>query len=143
MTTVFDLAAWREQALEAIGAQPGMSFQPRPGGETFTVPHPLLLADEQNAELDRASGALAIANVLLGGAGAYSRFVAAGGRAGDVMMAWRVMQQGVEMDPNLAAFTPWSAAAPASSSPTSSIVIPASIEPSINGGEPSSPVAAS
>ncbi len=143
MTTIQNLDAWREQALEAIGAQAGILFQPRAGGEIFTVPHPLTLDDEQNSELDRASGALAIATTLLGGPITYGRFVAAGGRAGDVMMAWRMMQQGAALDPNSPAFTPLSAAAPPNSSPTSSITIPASIEPSINGGAPSSPIPAS
>lgn len=140
---VFDLGAWREQAIEALGGPSGISFQPRPGGEIFTVEHPLLMSDAASAELDRASGAMAIATVLLGGPDVYGRFVAAGGRAGDVMMALRIMQQQRDMDPNSRAFTPWSADAPANSSPTSSITIPASIEPSINGGAPSSQVPAS
>lgn len=140
MTSIQNLDAWREQALEALGATTGISFQPRAGGDTFTVPHPLVLDDEQNGELDRASGALAIATTLLGGQDAYARFVAAGGRAGDVMMAWRMMQQGVNLDPNSRAFTPWSAAAQPSSNPTSSTTTPANIVPSIDGGEPSSQV---
>lgn len=142
-STVKDLDVWRAQALEALGAVEGMSFQPQPGGETFTVPHPLLLTDEQNKALDDASGALAIASVLLGDPLNYSRFVMDGGRAGDVMMAWRIMQQNVELDPNSLMFMHSSAGVHHSSSLTSSTVIPASTAPSINGGELSSPVAAS
>ncbi|WP_040853816.1 hypothetical protein [Nocardia niigatensis] len=140
METVYDLTAWRDQALEALGAQNGIPFQPRQGGEIFTVPHPLTLDDDKNKELEIASGAMAIASVLLGGSAVYARFVAAGGRAGDVMMAYKIMQQGVTLDPTLSAFIPWSAGAHASSNLTSSIAIPASADLSINGGELSSPV---
>lgn len=142
MNTVFDLDAWREQALEALEARSGIPFQPKPNGEIFTVPNPLLLDDQQNADLDRASGALAVATVLLGGPDVYGRFVAAGGRAGDVMMAWRVMQQNATLDPNSSAFTRSSADVRASSNPTSSTNIPASVVPSINGGAQSSPAPA-
>ncbi|MFE3081774.1 hypothetical protein [Nocardia tengchongensis] len=138
--TIYDLDAWREQALEALDAQPGIEFQPRPGGEIFTVPHPLMLDDAKSAKLESASGALAIATVLLGSPAAYARFVAAGGRAGDVMMAYRVMQQSVTLDPTLTAFTPWSADAHTNSNLTSSTVIPASVDLSISGGELLSPV---
>lgn len=137
MTTIYDLDAWREQGLEALGAKADISFQPRPGGEIFTVPHPLTLTDDQSGGLDRASGNMAIAAVLLGGTDVYARFVAAGGRATDVMMAWRVMQQSVELDPTLSAFTPWSAGAQTSSKLTSNTVIPASAAPSTSGGAPS------
>jgi hypothetical protein len=133
---VQNLDAWRGQGIEALGAKSGISFQPRPGGEMFTVPHPLVLDDDQNEDLDRASGTVPIATVLIGGPSTYARFKSVGGRAGDVMMAWRMMQQGVSLDPTSAAFTASSAAAPISSNPTSSTVTPASAVPSTNGGAP-------
>ncbi|MEU6580669.1 hypothetical protein [Nocardia sp. NPDC046763] len=141
--TIYNLEDWRAQGLEALGADAGISFQPRPGGEVFTVPHPLTLTDDQHGALDRASGSLSVATVLLGGGDTYARFVAAGGRASDVMMAWRVMQQSVELDPTLTAFSPWSGGVRNSSNLTSNITIPASAAPSINGGAPSEQAPAS
>lgn len=141
---VVDLASWRDQALEAIGAAQGITFRPDPRGEAFTVPHPLLLTDTQSELLPVASrqGNLAVAKLLLG-EDVFARFQAAGGRAGDVLIAWRMMGEGVEVDPNSPAPSASLSVLPDSSSATSNASTPVSDAPSISGGEPLSPVPAS
>ncbi|MEV6449648.1 hypothetical protein [Amycolatopsis sp. NPDC051716] len=92
---ITDLTAFREQALEGLGSA-GVRFAL--GGEVFTVPHPLLLTDEQNEQIAKPLGFVEIAKVLLNtpeDPHVYERFHAAGGRAGDVMMAWRRLSAGL------------------------------------------------
>lgn len=134
---VVDLASWRDQALEAIGAAQGITFRPNPLGEAFTVPHPLLLTDAQSELLpvESRKGNLAVAKLLLG-EDVFARFQAAGGRAGDVLIAWRMMGDGVELDPNSLAHSASLSVLPDSSSATSSASTPASDAPSPNGGAP-------
>lgn len=141
---VVDLAAWRDQAFEAIGAAQGITFRPDPRGEAFTVPHPLLLTDAQSELLpvESRKGNLAVAKLLLG-EDTYARFAAAGGRSGDVLIAWRMMGDGVELDPNSPARSASLSVLPGGSSATSSANTPASVDPSTNGGEPSSPAVTS
>lgn len=97
---ITNMAAFREQAIEGLGA-PGVRFQPGgPGTEVFTVPNMLLLTDAQNQEIAKPLNFVEIANVLLNTPDddqVYARFAAAGGRAGDVMMAWRRMQSGLDI----------------------------------------------
>ncbi|MEV6258082.1 hypothetical protein AB0L97_32990 [Nocardia sp. NPDC051911] len=97
---VTDLSAFREQALEGLGS-PGVRFQPGgPGTEVFTVPHPLLLTDAQNDQIAKPLSFVEIAKVLLNrpdDSQVYARFVAVGGRSGDVMMAWRRLSAGLDI----------------------------------------------
>ncbi|MFD9615167.1 hypothetical protein ACFWWS_38005, partial [Streptomyces sp. NPDC059083] len=70
----------------------------RPGTEVFSVPHPLLLLDVLNDALCEVLSTPKIARVLLNtpqDQQVYDRFHAAGGRAGDVMIAWRRLGEGV------------------------------------------------
>ncbi|GAB3211352.1 hypothetical protein [Nocardia tengchongensis] len=94
---ITDLADFRAQAIEGMGGE-GISFQPGgPGTEVFTVPHPLLLEDEQHDALSEVLSTPAIARVLLNtpqDSEVYNRFRAAGGRSGDVMIAWRRLGEG-------------------------------------------------
>lgn len=88
---VKDLAAFRAQAIESIGGA-GVSFQPEEDGEIFTIPHPLLLDEAQNEAVEKAVGNVAVAKALLNterDPGVHARFIAAGGRSGDVLLAWR------------------------------------------------------
>ncbi|MEU6582815.1 hypothetical protein [Nocardia sp. NPDC046763] len=95
---ITDLADFRAQAIEGMGGK-GISFQPGgPGGEVFTVPHPLLLEDEQHEALATSLNTPAIARILLNTSddpAVFDRFRAAGGRSGDVMIAWRRLGEGV------------------------------------------------
>ncbi|MFE3229342.1 hypothetical protein [Nocardia sp. NPDC059228] len=95
---ITDLAAFREQGIEGMGGK-GISFQPGgPGTEVFTVPHPLMLDDDQHEELNQTLNTPAIARILLNTPGdpdVYTRFRAAGGRSGDVMIAWRRLGEGL------------------------------------------------
>ena len=88
---VKNMVVWREQALEALGGG-GVKFQPVEDGEIFLVPHPLAMTEEQNAAVEDAKGNVAIAKALLGEAG-HTRFVAAGGQSGDVLLAWRQLTE--------------------------------------------------
>lgn len=97
---ITDMAAFRAQGLEGLGS-PGIRLQPGgPGTEIFTVPHPLLLDDDQNDALATRSSLPDIAKVLLNTAddpGVFARFRAAGGRSGDVMIAWRRLGEGLDL----------------------------------------------
>ncbi|WP_063039725.1 hypothetical protein [Nocardia pseudovaccinii] len=97
---ITDMSAFREQALEGLGVA-GARFRPGPvGTEVFTVPHPLLLSDEQNEQIAKPLSFVEIAKVLLNTPDdphVYDRFSAAGGRSGDVMMAWRRLSAGLDI----------------------------------------------
>ncbi|KZM70756.1 hypothetical protein [Nocardia terpenica] len=99
--TVTDLAAFRAQGLESLGVARGISFQPGgPGTEVFTVPHALLLSDDKNTELAKPLDFVEIAKTILNtdtDPDAYYRFRAAGGQAGDVMIAWRHLSLGLDV----------------------------------------------
>lgn len=84
---ISDLVAFRAQAAEGIGGE-GYRFQLEPGGEIFLVPHPLLLDDDANDAIKVAVGNVDVARAIMG-TEAYERFRAAGGRSGDVLLAWR------------------------------------------------------
>lgn len=95
---VVDMDAFRDQGMEALGAK-GIRFRPGgPGTEIFTVPHPLLLDDDRNDAVKAAAGTVDIAKALLNteaDPNIYYRFKAAGGRAGDVLIAWRRLSEGL------------------------------------------------
>lgn len=97
---VRDMVRFREQGLEGLGAAAGINFQPGgPGTEVFAVPHPLLMSDEKNEELAKPMGFLGIAKLILNtdaDPNVYQRFRAAGGQAGDVMIAWRRLSSGLD-----------------------------------------------
>ncbi len=95
---VTDLAAFRAQAIEGMGSA-GIGFQPDgPDTEIFMVSHPLLLDDYKHEKLAETLSTPEIAKVLLNtidDPDVYARFVAAGGRSGDVLIAWRRLGQGL------------------------------------------------
>lgn len=94
---ITDIAAFREQAIESFGGE-GISFQFEPDGEIFTVPHPLLLDDAGNEAIKAALGTIEVARALLNTEDdpeVHVRFVAAGGRSGDVLLAWRRLSEGL------------------------------------------------
>ena len=97
---VADLEKFRAQAFEGLDAAATIAFQPGgPGTEVFVVKHALLLSDEQNEKLADPMSFVAIAKLLLDtdtDPNVYDRFKAAGGRAGDIMMAWRRLSAGLE-----------------------------------------------
>ncbi|OXR46674.1 hypothetical protein B7C42_01649 [Nocardia cerradoensis] len=99
--TIRNMVRFREQGLEGLGAAAGIKFQPGgPGTEVFTIPHPLLMSDEQNEELAKPQGFLGIAKLILNSEAdphVYERFRAAGGQAGDVMIAWRTLSNGLDV----------------------------------------------
>ena len=99
--TVRDMVRFREQGFEGLGLARGIDFQPGgPGTEVFTVPHALLLSDEKNEALDAPMNFVSVAKLLLNtddDPNVYDRFKAAGGRAGDVMIAWRRLSQGLDV----------------------------------------------
>jgi hypothetical protein len=100
---VTDLAKWREQQLEnfgGVGHDFELTWSDKVTGEerheTFTVNHPLSLEEDQNDAVDAAKGTVALAKALLNTEAdpdRHSRFIAAGGRSGDVLIAWRQMTQ--------------------------------------------------
>ncbi|GAC70726.1 hypothetical protein [Gordonia soli] len=98
---VEDLSKWRESMLDGLGGE-GYEFalswvDPESGErhhETFTVPHPLGLDEDANNTLEAATGTVAVAKALLNtktDPRVHDRFIAAGGRSGDVLIAWRTM----------------------------------------------------
>jgi hypothetical protein len=98
---VTDLDKFRAQGFDGLEATAGISFQPGGAGtEVFTVRHALLLSDEQNEELARPQSFVDIAKLLFNTDSdpyVYDRFKAAGGRAGDVMIAWRRLSVGLDV----------------------------------------------
>lgn len=98
---IADLEKFRSQALEGLGATSAFVFQPGgPRTEVFRVRHPLLLSDEQNNQLAKPMSFVEIAKLLLDTADdpeVYNRFKAAGGQAGDIMIAWRSLSAGLDV----------------------------------------------
>lgn len=105
MEIITDMEAWREQATESLGGS-GFVLQPQgPDGESFVVPHPLLVTDEQSKALEGSTGSIEIAKALLNSEDdpdRHGRFIAAGGRSGDVLLCWRQMTEKVDIGPKLA-----------------------------------------
>lgn len=97
---ITDLSAFRAQGMEGLGAK-GIRLQPGgPGTEIFTVPHPLLISDAQNEALGGRTTVVDIAKILLNSEDdpdVYARFVKAGGQAGDIMIAWRRLGDGLDL----------------------------------------------
>lgn len=96
---ITDMEAFRAQGLEGLGAR-GIRLQPGGvGTEIFEVPHPLLCTDEQNDQLRGRTSIVDIARTLLNKPDddqVFERFRKAGGRAGDVMIAWRRLGDGLD-----------------------------------------------
>lgn len=79
----YDLSAIVEQRTEALG---GENVEFTFGGETFTMPHPLLADDAwKEAINDAGDSDVENARAMLGDE-QYERFLAAGGRSGYVML---------------------------------------------------------
>ncbi|MGW0052042.1 hypothetical protein [Nocardia nova] len=98
---VRNMVRFREQGMEGLGYTREIKFQPGgPGTEVFTVLHPLLQTDEKNEALEAPMGTLGVARILLNtdeDPHVYERFRAAGGRSGDIMIAWRTLSNGLDI----------------------------------------------
>ncbi len=77
----YKLAEVRAQYAEAVGGDE-VEFE-GPGGEVYTMPHPLFAPSEWAKAVDDAENDEEMAHAMLGDE-QYERFVGAGGRPGDV-----------------------------------------------------------
>ncbi|WP_431980006.1 hypothetical protein [Streptomyces qinglanensis] len=75
------LAQVREQYAEAVGGDE-VEFE-GPGGEVFTMPHPLFAPSEWSQAVEDAEDDEEMARAMLGDE-QYDRYVGAGGQPGDV-----------------------------------------------------------
>jgi hypothetical protein len=94
------LAELRTQATEALGMDPGLELE-LDDGSTIIVPSPLLLADDVQEVVDKAEGAVATAKAILGEE-EHARFIKGGGHSNDVMLAWKLMSEDMQLDPKAA-----------------------------------------
>jgi hypothetical protein len=111
------LADFREQALEAQGQMASITLEGK-DGETFEIPHPMLVPDEAQKRLEIVQAyedldkdkdgrfvepptinkkraepfTIRLAKALLG-EDEHKRFVAAGGNSNDVSLAWTFLSQ--------------------------------------------------
>ena len=92
LQTVDNLAEFRAQAVDEISDE---AIVLKAGKEEFRVDHPLLMEDDQYQAILDARGNIATAKAILGEE-AYERFKAAGGRSGDVLLAWRKLSNGTK-----------------------------------------------
>lgn len=107
MKRTLNLADFEEQAIDAIGQTPGITLE-LDNGDSVTIPHPMLVTDEQQAEIERvqenadldADGkingerpdaqSIRLARAVLGDEG-HKRFIEGGGKSNHVMLAWQMM----------------------------------------------------
>lgn len=109
----FDLDEFEEQALEAFDQVPGLKLNLR-NGDSVTIPHPLLLGDEQQALVERVQRrededrdengkpngningqpaeafVVRLAKAILGEE-EHARFLAGGGSSNKVSLAWQYL----------------------------------------------------
>lgn len=84
----------REQGFEALGADPSLDIDLE-DGTVVTVDHPMLTDDATQAKIDKAEGAVETAKAILGEV-EHKRFLAAGGRSNDVVLAWALLGKSME-----------------------------------------------
>jgi hypothetical protein len=118
---VLSLADFEQQAIEALGQTPGKTIR-LDNGESVTIPHPMLVSDEQQARIEAVendddlnldedgkingqrppSKAARLARAVLGEE-QHARFIAGGGKSNHVMLAWNWLVKSVEaeQDPKL------------------------------------------
>lgn len=104
---VLNLADFEEQAIDALGQTPGITIE-LDNGEVVSIPHPMLVTDEQQAEIEKVQEnadldedgkvdgqrpepqAVRLARAVLGDE-EHKRFLAGGGKSVHVMLAWQMM----------------------------------------------------
>lgn len=93
------LTEMREQAAEAIGMEPGIEIELE-DGSTVTVPSPIFLSDEAQSAMEHAdeAGVVETAKIVLGEE-QHARLIAGGGNSNDVMLAFRLLADDVQLDP--------------------------------------------
>lgn len=112
MKRALKLDEFESQAIEALGQTPGISLE-LDGGEIVTIPHPMLVSDEQQAAIERVQAnedldadgkidgqrpepqAVRLARVVFGEDG-FKRFIAAGGKSNHVLLGWQMMVRDLE-----------------------------------------------
>lgn len=87
------LSEMRDQAMEALGMEPGLELE-LPNGEVLLVPNPMLVSDEVQARLSDED-VVSTAKAVLGEED-HARLLAGGGSSNDVMLAWKLMSEEIE-----------------------------------------------
>lgn len=87
------LEEMRNQALDALGMEPGIELE-LADGEVIVVPNPMLAADDVNEKLTGGDVTEAARAIL--GDEAHAKLLAGGGSSNDVILAWRLMSDEVE-----------------------------------------------
>lgn len=91
----FKLAEMRAQAMDTLGMEPGIDLE-LDNGEALTIPNPLYAKDEVQ-EFVNAGKTVDAAKLLLG-AKEHARLLKHGGTSNDVMLAWAVMRDELNLD---------------------------------------------
>lgn len=87
------LAEMRDQALDALGMEPGLELE-LPNGEVVLVPSPMLVGDDVQSRLSDED-VVATAKAVLGEE-LHAKLIAGGGNSNDVMLAWKLMSEEIE-----------------------------------------------
>lgn len=90
------LTEMRNQAVEALGMDPGMELE-LDDGNVVTIPNPMFVSEEAQAQIEGATGSIATAKAILGD-DEHARLVAGGGHSNDVMLAWRLLTADLEAE---------------------------------------------
>jgi hypothetical protein len=116
----FDLDAFRDQAIEALGQTPGLKLN-MPSGDPVVIPHPMLVSDDRQAQIEHVQRrddedrdengepngkvdgefvpwGIRFAKAILGEQ-EHARFLAAGGSSQDISLAWQYLTDGLKKDP--------------------------------------------
>lgn len=93
------LAEMREQAVDALGMDPGMDLE-LDNGDTIVIPNPMFVSEDAQELIEAAQGTIASAKAILG-ADEHAKLIAGGGHSADVMLAWRIMAEDARRDPKL------------------------------------------
>jgi hypothetical protein len=109
---VLKLDEFQDQAIEAIGQTPGVTLELE-DGSLLTIPHPMLVTDEQQTEIERVQNgddldedgkingqtpevhAVRFARAVLGEE-RHKAFLAGGGKSVLVMLAWQMLTKELE-----------------------------------------------
>lgn len=101
MRRELSLDEFRDQAMDAIGQAPGVTLR-LGNDETVTIPHPMLIDDQRQVEIDKAqdddgdeSQTIRFARAVLGPE-QHEKFLAGGGNSNDVTLAWAWMSKTAE-----------------------------------------------
>lgn len=92
---VLKLAEMRDQAIDALGMEPGLDLE-ADDGQVITVPNPMLAPDGVQDLL--ADNKIVEAAKLILGDDEHTRLLAHGGHSNDVLLAWRLMKDDLDAD---------------------------------------------